>query len=119
MSHLIFLKSITTTNNNYNNHKFEKTLIVTWLYSPCILWLFPGTGTTEMEDTGRPVWDETLRSARCIGAKTEQAETTASCLKTQLSDGRRGPSQEPPAVFIIVAAAVVIAGDQSWTCSVD
>lgn len=30
MSHLISLKSITTTKNNYNNNKFEKTLIQ-WL----------------------------------------------------------------------------------------
>lgn len=58
---------------------------VSSLYSPYIGWLSPGTDTTGMEDTGRPVWDETLRSAQRRGAKTAPAVPTASCWKTKLS----------------------------------
>lgn len=71
---------------------FHKNVTSVSLYSPYILWLFPGTDTTGMEDTGRRVWDETFRSARRTGARTAPAAPTASCLKTKLytlTDARR------------------------------
>lgn len=55
---------------------------VSWPYSPYIGWLSPGSDTTGMEDTGRPVWGETLRSAQRRGAKTAPAAPTASCWET-------------------------------------
>lgn len=52
------------------------------VYSPCILLLSPGIDTTEMEDNGRRVWDETSRSfsGQHRGARTQAAVLTASCL---------------------------------------
>lgn len=98
---------------------------MTLLYSPYILWLSPGTGTTEMEDTGRPVWDETLRCARSTGAKTEQGET-ASCLEAKLScthwwqkAGGAPPKNRLSLSSSSSSSSSLAAGDESRTCATD
>lgn len=57
-------------------------------YSPCTLSLSPGTDTTEMEGTGRTVWDESRSfSGQNRGAETPQTALTASCLTPAVHRG--------------------------------